>query len=308
MMAALQTWAARHAQTAIGTLGRLSQQWLPSSFMVLVIGIALTLPACLQVVLVNARLASGDWNRAVEISVYFKSNATLPQVEQLAATLRRRSDIADVRVISADAALAEFRKQSGFGEAIASLNENPLPHAIVVRPVADATRGTALIELADELGRADNVDMAQLDAAWVERFNAILEILNRAAAVIGTLLALAVVVIVGNAIRADIQSRREEIEVSKLVGGSDAFVRRPFLYTGIWYGLAGGALALAMTLSVVAILNRPVKHLATLYGSPFELSGLGFINALIVLGAGVGLGWLGSFLAATRHLRQIEPR
>src|SRR5688572_3400637 len=114
-MGALNTWAARHAQTAIGTLGRLSLQWVPSTFMVLVIGIALALPACLQVVLNNARLASGDWNRAVEISVYFKTSATLAQVEQAAAAVRRRGDVANVRVVSAEAALIEFRKQSGFG-------------------------------------------------------------------------------------------------------------------------------------------------------------------------------------------------
>ncbi len=308
MIASIKTWAARHAQTAVGTLGRLSQQWLPSAFMVLVIGIALTLPACLQLVLINARLASGDWNRAVEVSVYFKSGTAIAQVEQLAAATRRRGDVSNVRVIPADAALVEFRKQSGFGEALAALNDNPLPHAMIVRPRADAIRGTALAELVDALRQSPEVELAQLDAAWVERFNAILDILNRAAVIVGVLLALAVVVIVGNAIRADIQSRRDEIEVAKLVGGSDAFVRRPFLYTGIWYGLAGGTLALVIIAVVVSLLNRPVKQLAALYGSPFELSGLGFINGVIVLGTAVTLGWLGSYVAATRYLRQIEPR
>lgn len=308
MMAALNTWATRHAQTAVGTLGRLTQHWLPSSFMVLVIGIALALPACLQVVLVNARLASGDWNRAVEISVYFKANTALARVEQTAAAIRRRDDVAQVRVIAADEALAEFRKESGFGDALAALTENPLPHAMIVRPRADATRGTALAELAEELRKSPEVELAQLDAAWVERFNAILAILNRAATVIGVLLALGVVVIVGNAIRADIQSRRDEIEVTKLVGGSDAFVRRPFLYTGVWYGLAGGALAVIVTYLVVGTLSGPVNRLAQLYGSQFELAGLGVANSLSVLGIALGLGWLGSFFAATRHLRRIDPR
>jgi cell division transport system permease protein len=308
MIAALNTWASRHAQTAVGTLGRLTQQWLPSAFMVVVIGIALTLPACLQVVLINARLASGDWNRAVEISVYFKSNISIAHVDQMAASVRRRADVAEVRVIAADTALAEFRKQSGFGDALAALTENPLPHAMVVRPRADATRGTALSELVEELRKAPEVELAQLDAVWVERFNAILAILNRSATIIGILLALGVLVIVGNAIRADIQSRREEIEVTKLVGGSDAFVRRPFLYTGVWYGFAGGLLALIVTYAVVGSLSGPVKRLAQLYGSSFELAGLGVSNALIVLGAALSLGWIGSFLAATRHLRRIDPR
>jgi cell division transport system permease protein len=307
MIGMLNTWAARHAQTAIGTLGRLLQHWIPSTFMVLVIGIALALPACLQVVLNNARLASGDWNRAIEISVYFKSTASLAQVEQAAAAVRRRGDVASVKVISADAALVEFRKQSGFGDALAALTDNPLPHAMIVRPRSEAAAGTALKELTEELSKAPDVELAQLDASWVERFNAILEILTRGAKVIGGLLALAVVVIVGNAIRADIQSRREEIEVTKLVGGSDAFVRRPFLYTGIWFGFAGGLLALFVTLTVVGILSAPVRRLAQLYGSPFELTGLGLTDCAIVLGSGLALGWIGSYIAATRHLRQIEP-
>lgn len=276
--------------------------------MVLVIGIALALPACLQVILNNARLASGDWNRAIEISVYFKSGASLGQVEQAASAVRRRGDVSSVRVVSSEAALVEFRKQSGFGDALAALTDNPLPHAMIVRPRADATGGTALKELTDELGKLPDVELAQLDAAWVERFKAILEILTRGATVIGVLFAVAVIVVVGNAIRADIQSRREEIEVTKLVGGSDAFVRRPFLYTGIWFGLAGGALALVVTFTVVGVLGSPVRRLAQLYGSPFQLSGLGLIDSFTVVGAGLALGWIGSYIAATRHLRQIEPR
>ncbi len=307
-MNAIKIWAIRHAQTAVGTLGRLSHQWLPSAFMVLVIGIALALPACLQVVMNNARLASGDWNRAVEISVYFKVGTPIAHVEQTAAGVRRRSEVASVNVIPADTALVEFRKQSGFADALAALTENPLPHAMMVRPRADATRGTVLAELADELRHLPEVELAQLDTAWVNRFNAMLEIMNRAAVVIGVLLALGVVVIVGNAIRADIQGRREEIEVTKLVGGSNAFVRRPFLYTGLWYGLAGGLLALVVTYTVVGILSGPVKHLAQLYGSNFLLATLSLTDAMTVLGAALALGWIGSFVAATRHLRAIEPK
>jgi len=308
MINALKTWVLRHIQTAIGTLGRLSQQWLPTSFIVLVIGIALALPACLHVILLNARLAGGDWNRAVEIAVYLKIGSTKPQAEQTAESIRKRSDVGAVRLISADEGLTEFRKRSGFGDALAALTDNPLPHALIVRPRTATLDPAGLDKLVNELRQLVTVEVVQLDTDWVERFNAMLDVLRRATTVIGVLLAGGMIVIVGNAIRADIQTRREEIEVTKLVGGSNAFVRRPFLYAGIWLGMAGGVLAVFVTYSVTALLGAPIRRLALLYGSDFELAGLGFTNAATVIGLAVLLGWLGSYLAATRHLHAIEPR
>jgi cell division transport system permease protein len=151
------------------------------------------------------------------------------------------------------------------------------------------------------------VEIVQLDTAWVNRLNAILETVRRGLVVAAALLALGVMVIVGNTIRLDIQNRRAEIEVTKLVGGSDAFVRRPFLYNGIWYGLGGGITAWIITAAVIAILREPIGRLAGLYGSAFQLGGLDPRATLILLGGGIVLGWLGSYLAATRHLRAIEP-
>jgi cell division transport system permease protein len=211
-------------------------------------------------------------------------------------------------LISADAGLVEFRKRSGFGDALTALNENPLPHALVVRPNLAAEQTADLAKLANDLRQLSNVEVVQLDSAWIERFNAMVAALRRTTTVIGVLLGLAVVIVVGNAIRADIEARRDEIEVTKLVGGSDAFVRRPFLYTGFWYGLAGGVLALLITYAVLALLGAPVRRIALLYGSNFELAGLGFLNALAVLGAAVALAWAGSYAAASRHLRAIEPK
>lgn len=308
MMVALQTWMLRHVQTALGTLGRLAQHWTATTLMVLVIGIALALPACLYVLLDNARLASGGWNRAVEISIYFKSGTALTDVERTADLIRRRSDVNQVRLISATMALEEFRRQSGVGAALEALGENPLPHALIVRPAAEATDGPALQELASQLGRLPGIELVRLDAQWVERFNAILATISRGLTFLAVLLAIGVWVIVGNAIRADILLRRDEIEVTKLVGGSDAFVRRPFLYAGTFYGLAGGLLALIITWTAVATLGGPVRRLATLYGSSFELQGLDWSESLKLLGIAVALGWLGSYFSATRHILRIEPR
>jgi cell division transport system permease protein len=304
----MNAWLTRHLQTSLGTLGRLAAQPLPTLLTILVIGIALALPACLQVLVINARAVSGDLNRAVDLSVYFKANTPVAQAEQVAAAIRLRKSIADVRLIKSDDALKEFRERSGFGAALDALTENPLPHALVVRPASDATSGAQLETLAQELRGMTGVDLVQLDTAWVDRFNAILDAVRRGALVVAILLAFGVMVIVGNTIRTEIQGRRAEIEITKLVGGTDAFVRRPFLYTGIWYGLGGGLVALTVSYVIVAMMRGPIGRLAGLYGSDFALAGLGARYSLWLIGAGIGLGWLGSLVAASRHLRDIEPQ
>jgi cell division transport system permease protein len=304
----MNVWLTRHLQTCIGTLGRLLTQPLATLLTVLVIGIALALPACLQVLVVNARVVSGDLTRAVDLSVYFKTNTSVAQAEQAATTIRLRKDVSEVRLIKADEALKEFRERSGFGPALDALNHNPLPHALVVRPTSDATGSAQLEAIAQALREMPQIDVVQLDTAWVERFNAILDALRRGVLVVALLLAFGVMVIVGNTIRTEIQGRRAEIEITKLVGGTDAFVRRPFLYTGIWYGLGGGLIALSVSYVVVALLSGPIRRLSGLYGSDFALVGLGPKYSLWLIAAGVALGWLGSLTAATRHLRDIEPQ
>jgi cell division transport system permease protein len=304
----MNVWLTRHLQTCVGSLGRLASQPLPTLLTVLVIGIALALPACLQVLVSNANAVSGDLNRSVDLTVYFKPNAVAAKAEQVATTLRARQDIASVQLISAEAALKTFRERSGFGPALDALNNNPLPHTIVVKPANDAINSAQLEALANELRALPEVDIVQLDTAWVERFNAILDALRRGVLVVAILLALGVLVIVGNTIRTEIQNRRAEIEITKLVGGTDAFVRRPFLYTGIWYGFGGGLIALLLSYLVVILMAAPIRRLSSLYGSDFALAGLGLKQGAMVVGVGILLGWLGSLTSATRHLRDIEPQ
>lgn len=300
-------WLTRHAQTSIGSLGRLSQQKLATILTVLVIGIALALPACLHLLISNAQTATGNWNRAVELTVFLKRPTSVEDAKRTADRIKQRRDVANVDLIAADEALKEFRRDSGFGTAIEALNENPLPHTLVVRPSEGFTTAGSLDALAADLRGQPSVEVVQLDTAWVNRLNAILEAIRRGLALAAGLLALGVMVIVGNTIRLDIQNRRAEIEVTKLVGGSDAFVRRPFLYNGIWYGLGGAVTAWVITVGVIGVLREPVGRIAGLYGSAFELGGLDLRATLILLGSGIVLGWLGSYVAATRHLRAIEP-
>ena len=304
----MKQWLERHLQTLVGSLGRLWQQPFSALLTVLVIGIALALPACLHVLVQNVRAASGGWSNALDISVYMKPGTSIDEAKRAAERIGKRRDVSNVTVVKADDALAEFRRNSGFGEALDALKDNPLPHALIVRP-AQEFRGPGQVGgLVAELKRLPGVDIVQLDTEWVSRFNAILDIVRRIVLLAAALFALGILVIVGNTIRLDIENRRDEIEVTKLVGGSDAFVRRPVLSSGAWYGLGGGLIAWLVVAVVILILGEPVRRIAGLYGSNYALQGLGAagVGALVI--GGIALGWLGSYIAATRELRGIEPK
>lgn len=307
MIGAIRVYFERHLQTLIGSLGRMTRAPFATLMTVTVIGIALALPACLQLLVTNARTATGSWGSALDISVYFKPDVQVARVQQLAGALRSRPDVENVQVVTADQALEDFRKFSGFGSALDALTENPLPHALIVRPRENYSAPAQIEALKRHLGSWPEVERVQLDTEWVNRFYSLLDVLRRVVFLAAVLLAIGVVVIVGNTIRLDIDNRRTEIEVTKLVGGSDAFVRRPFLYSGFWYGLTGGFLAWSVIALGVWLLREPVSHLAALYGSEFRLVGLDLEGSAILLGIGSLLGWLGSWLAAARHLRAIEP-
>jgi cell division transport system permease protein len=304
----MSAWLLRHVQTMVGALGRLSAQPFATALTMLVIGIALALPACLHLFIDNAQRASASWNRSVELSIYLRTTARAEDAQRIASRLQQRRDLAEVNVVLADEALKQFRRDSGFGEALDALEENPLPHTITVTPQPQHATPDHLESLAAEIRQLPEVELVQLDTAWVQRLQAILNALRRAILVAASLLGLGVIVIVGNTIRLDIYNRRDEIEITKLLGASNGFVRRPFLYTGFWYGLGGGTLAAILGLIVLAVLAEPVARVAGLYGSDFRLSGLSARNLAALVLAGAVLGWLGSFLASSRHLREIQPR
>jgi len=303
----IQAYFARHAQTLLGSLGRIVNQPFATLMTMGVVAVALALPLFLNLFLTNVRSATADWNDAYDLSVYMDKKAGPARVQALAKQLRLRDDVATVRVITADQALAEFRKDSGFGKALDALSDNPLPDTLVVTPTLAASTSQGTEALKSAIAALADVQTVQIDTEWVKRLQAMLDILRRVVLLTGSLLGAGVVLIVGNTIRLDILNRRAEIEVMKLVGASDGFARRPFLYSGIWYGLGGGLLALILVGIAGAVLARPVESLAKLYGSQFHLQGLRFVSGIAVLALAVGLAWLGSWLAATRHIRGIEP-
>ena len=306
-LAALQNYLLRHVQTMVGALGKTARAPFSSGMTMAVIGIALALPAALHLLLVNGKALGGVWETVADLSVYLEAEVSEERAAELVTTIAARPEVSDVELISSAQALEEFRRLSGFGAALDALNENPLPATLVVRPAPGHDSASAVTALGASLQELPEADLVQIDTDWVRRFHAMLDVSRRAMTLAAGLLALAVVLVVGNTIRLDIQNRRQEIEVTKLVGGSDAFVRRPFLYGGLWYGLGGGLAALALTELGLMLLRGPVADLAALYGSNFRLIGLRPVEAAALVGSGALLGWLGSWIAATRHLRAIEP-
>jgi cell division transport system permease protein len=304
----LAGYGARHAQALLGSVGRLARSPLATFLTVLVIGLALALPLALELLVSNAATATGGVVDAIDVSVYFKQGVPLAKVRDLAREARGHPGVGTVTVISADDALKEFREYSGFGAALQALQQNPLPHVLHVRPAAEAMSPAALDALRRYFTGWPEVDTVQVDAEWVQRLNAILEVLKRVLIVSAVLLGVGVLAMVGNTVRLEIQNRRAEIEVVKLVGGSNAFVRRPFLYTGVLYGLAGALVAWSIITLAVFALERPIASLAQLYGSRYELVGPAGREVLGLLTVGVALGWLGAWVSSTRHLRRIEPR
>jgi cell division transport system permease protein len=230
------------------------------------------------------------------------------KARQLAASLRQRSGIDSVKLVTADEALESFREQSGFGGALDVLASNPLPHALDIRPSADATSTDRMASLQRYLSAWPEVELVQVDSQWVQRLNAILDLLRGIVTGAAVLIGIGVLAIVGNTVRLEIYNRRAEIEVTKLVGGTNAFVRRPFLYTGLFYGLLGAFLAALLVLVGLYLMNGPVGRLADSYGSDFRLLTPGIAHVAALLGSGGFLGLLGAWLVAARHLSRIEPR
>ena len=300
-------WFSRHVKTATESFGRLLRQPFASLMIILVIAVTLAIPAALNLAIKNFAAVSNSWDEALDFSVFLDTELTISDAEGIARLIGQRADVEEVTLITADEALEEFKTQSGFGDALDQLADNPLPHALVVRP-SPANTAESMILLREELATLPEIDLVQVVTEWVQRFHAILEIVQRAVLIGAGLLGLAIIVIIGNTIRLEIQNRRDEIEVTKLIGASNAFVRRPFLWSGFWYGLLGSLLSLALVWYGLFLLQPTVERLAGLYQSGIAVLALDARDSLTIMGVGIGLGLVGSWFAAARHMRAIEPK
>ncbi|NKB36317.1 MAG: cell division protein FtsX [Gammaproteobacteria bacterium] len=301
------TWLLQHAQASIFSLGQLFKQPLNSFLTTAVVGIALSLPAGFYLLLDNSQRVAADWDNSSEISLFLQTGLEQEQVTELATALGQWNGISAVRHISPEQALEEFISQTGSADISSTLGENPLPAILLLQPEIENLSIAAGEEMLEKLRALPEVDSAQFDRQWIQRLFAIIDIVRKAVTILAIVLAIAVLLIVGNTIRLAIYNRRSEIEVNKLFGATDAFIQRPFLYSGIFQGIGGSLMAWALLSLTLFLMEAPVSRLAELYASQFRLHGLAFSEVLFLLLSGASLGLAGSWVSVKRHIRDIEP-
>ena len=297
-----------HKENSVQSLLNILRQPTNSLMTILVLAIALALPSAFYLFMTNAKAVSQSWDGGVKMTLYLEQDASDQQAQDLLNQLSLRPEFKQVTFIIKEDALEEFKDYSGIGEALDYLDSNPMPFAITLEPEATSSDPETLEALAQELAQLGLVDKAKLDSDWIKRYHTILDISDQIATFVSIMLALGVLLIIGNTIRLAILNRREEIQVIKLVGATDAFIRRPFLYAGFWYGLIAALLAALMVNIVFVLLQQSTHQLAQLYSSEFSLLGLApsFTFSLLLIGALLGL--VGAWVSVRKHLKDINPQ
>jgi cell division transport system permease protein len=295
-----------HLQSLVFSLGKIYNSPTTTIMTVAVIGITLSLPGGFYLFLKNINAMTGDFRSTTQITLYLDINLSEKKARALEHYISTTTNVASTQFISRQASLQAFRETSGFGRSIDTLASNPLPHTIIVEPVSNADT-FAVKNLLNALQALAEVKIAKLDTEWLERLYTILEIAKRSVAIVTILFSIAVLLIIGNTIRLDIQNRRQEIIVTKLIGATNAFIRRPFLYGGLWYGLLGGLMSwLIVEIGYLAIAG-PLNRLNLLYQADLVLITFTFRDFIILVTSSTLLGLTGSWIAVARHLNQIEP-
>ena len=306
LLARWRSWQHHHGQSAAESLGKVLGQPLGSMLTWLVMGIALALPAGLWLMLDNFAAVSRNLDSPAQLTVFLEQSVDGDAGMALSRRVGGREDVFSSLFLDRDRALASFVADAAMADLAAGLEENPLPHQLIITPQREDPE--TVEHLSRQLQALPEVASVLVDTAWLQRLERMMQLARRAVQILGALLLLAVVLVLGNTIRLAIEGRRDEIVIIKLVGGTDAFVRRPLLYTGLWFGLGGGIVA-ALLVAVGTLLLAPlVRDLAETYGSSFTLQGLGLIDSLQLVLLGALLGLAGAWLAVARHLRAIQPR
>lgn len=304
-------WLYHHKSVWKDTLARFLEKPFGYVLTSCVIAIALSLPMMLWLFADSVRVASALVDTSAKISIYAKPAASDSEIKQLKQEILSRSELELIRYVSPEQGLEQFQTHSGIAELAVGLDSNPLPGLFLVRPLfdmTDPTQDATTTELLQTLKSSQHVDQVIVDFAWLDRVASAAEFMERIGIALTLLLGVGVVLILGNSIRLEIENRREEIVVIKLVGGTDAYVRRPLLYSGLLYGLLGGALAWGLSFSCMLFMRIPMTDMALSYGSQFRLSLPLLVEGLLLLLSGALLGILGAWLSVARHLVSIQPR
>jgi cell division transport system permease protein len=296
-------WLLQHRDALLLALRRLVGSPLNTLLSLLAIGVALALPAGGQMLLANAMQASRSLTAKPQISVFAQVGADKRSVQEMGTRLKNIPGVKELRFIPRDEALARMKAGEGLADVIDALPDNPFPDAYVVVPADE--QPAAMEQLARELRKLPRVEHVQLDSAWVRRLDALMRLGRNGVLLLALLLGVGLVAITFNAIRSQVLAQRAEIEVGRLLGATDSYIRRPFQYYGTLLGLAGGSLAWLMVAGTTLWLRVPIGELAALYSLDFLLQPLTLIDSAALLGAAAGLGWLGAWLSLGQYLRDI---
>lgn len=305
-----ERWSGRldqHGHTLFASLGRLWRTPFATAMTVMVIAIALALPATFHVMLKNVQQLTGALDTSAQISLFLKPQLDDDASLKVAERVRGHAAVESVTLVTKEGALREFSTYSGFADVLNALGSNPLPAVVQIRPREEASGKAAVGSLLGELRAMPETDFVQVDMLWVERLQTMLAIARHGVGMIGLLLGLAVLLVVGNTIRLELESRREEIVVAELVGATHMFIRRPFLYSGFWYGFLGSIVAWLFVNLMLLFVYFPVRRLAELYARQFDLRFLGLGDALILIGFASLLGVAGAWLVLVPQLRRLRP-
>lgn len=298
-------WFRAHARVASESLSYLSSRLATSLLVWLLIGIALALPAGLYLLQKNLSNLTGDWQGRPGVSVYFEREASAPMIEALIAKAEAHTKVQNVWHISPEEALAEFQEFSGLAESIDLLAANPLPSSLKVT-LANSADVIDLQDVARVLDNQAGVDEVVIEKTWLERLAALSSLVNRLGVILGAMFALGAVLVTATSVRLAIEARLDELRVQKLVGASSAYLRRPFLYFGLLYGLGGGLIALMLISAMLLLLEAPLSTLMGSYGGTLTIVGfnVSFLVGLMALGGVLGL--FGAILASKQRLASIE--
>ena len=301
----MNTWISHHWHAFFLALRRLAGAPLASLLNITVIGVAFSLPTGVYMLLGNVQNFSGQLSEAPQLSVFLKPGTDKAAIEKLESHLKQHPQIANFRFISKEEALKQLKQKSGLADTVNSLTRNPLPDAFIIdaRSVSPET----LKQLRTEMLKWPDSEHVQLDSAWMERLNALLKLGQLAVLILTALLSFALIVVTFNTIRLQILTKRDEIEISKLIGATSNFIRRPFLYFGAIQGVAGGAIAWLIVAIVINLINSELTNLVQLYAIDFHLYHISFEDSISLLLFSTWLGWAGSWLSVASHLWQIEP-
>lgn len=291
----------------ITSIGEIWRTPVASAMTIAVMGLSLTLPATLHIIVKNVQSINLEWDNAAEISLFLNDDLSQQQIAGAMRRIQAYDEVEKLVYISKEDAIKEFKKESGFGQALDYLEQNPLPASLIVTPVKHHRQADAAKQLLDKLEKEREVEFGKLDIDWLTRLNAIVTMLEEAVITVAILLMVSVVLIIGNTIRLSIISRREEIEVMKLVGATEAFIQRPFVYTGIWYGIMGGMVAFVVVSFVIWWMQLALVDISGLYMADFKIEGLTLSEFAGLMLLASTLGFSGAFWSVHRHIREIEP-